>query len=156
MTEFFNAFSAALNWRLMGSVLLLVGLVLLVGYLTEKNKRARTEKPGRLLRYSVPGKTAAACRGILGKPAPGDAFLYKLEATPKGGWYFQLQQHRPTGQVLETLYLLAFEDDDPVQFSLRFVREAFGQKEPIVPPALLDEFFAAKLAAVPVKEEITA
>ncbi len=142
-----SLFSAVFNWPLVGGILLLIGLVLLFAYLSEKNKRDRTAKPGRQLHFIVPGKSAAACREALQKTSEQDLFLYTLEATAQGGWYFQLKEHRPTGQVLDTLYLLTFDADDPAKICLRFVREAFGQKEPIVPAESLCTFFSEKLGA---------
>ncbi|MDL2254609.1 hypothetical protein LJC49_11215, partial [Ruminococcaceae bacterium OttesenSCG-928-I18] len=139
--------TSVLNVRLLGVVLFLVAMVLLLGYLNEKNRREKKKRPGQLLQYTVPGQTAASVRGILGSPSPADDFSYVLEPAKNGGEYLHLTGHKPTGQVLDTLFLLRFEGDTPAQFSLRFVREAFGQREPIVPEALLDEFFKKKLSA---------
>jgi hypothetical protein len=97
--------------------------------------------------YTVPGRTAAECRGLLGRPAENDMFAYTLVAAPSGGWYFRFTRHRPTGQTLDTLFLLQFTDENPASFCLRFAREAFGMREPVIGEGLLDSFFAAKLGA---------
>ncbi len=146
--------SSIFNWQLLGGILLLVFLVLSFAYLHEKNKQGCKKKPGRQLYYTVPDKNAAACRAILLQNNEQDIFLYTLEATAQGGWYFHLKEHCPTGQVLDTLYLLTFDADEPAGLSLRFMREAFGQKEPIVSKELLDGFFKQKLQAVPKVEQI--
>lgn len=121
--------------------------VIFIGWWLSRRTVKWRQKPGQLLRYTVPGKTAAACRGLLGKPAPQDIFGYSLESAASGGWYIHFTKHNPTGQQLDTLYLLQFEDDDPALLVLRFAREAFGMKEPVFAEALLDEFFAQKLGA---------
>ncbi len=126
----------------------LVAGVLLFGWWYARSQRAKKRKPGMFLEYEAPGKNAAACRGILRKPAPGDVFAYSMETTSGGGWRLHFTGHNPTGQLLDTLYLLQFEDDDPARFSLTFMREAFGMREPIITEALLDAFFAQKLGAI--------
>lgn len=139
--------AGVLNLRLIGTVLLLVGLVFLAGWLMEKNKKARRQKPGMLLEYTAPGQTAAGCRSLLMAPGEHDVLRYLLEADKGGGWFFHLQEHRPSQQPLDTVYRLSFTAEEPAAFQLQFVREAFGQREPIIPEALLDEFFAQKLGA---------
>lgn len=125
----------------------LVALVLLFAWLFARKKRTRRKKPGQLLEYTVPGKTAAACRGLLGENPASDLFSYTLEGAKSGGWYIHFTRHNATEQPLDTVFLLQFEGDSPALLSLSFVREAFGMREPIIGEALLDEFFAAKLGA---------
>ncbi|MDL2294552.1 hypothetical protein LJC60_07980 [Ruminococcaceae bacterium OttesenSCG-928-D13] len=125
----------------------LVALVLLGGWWFGRRGKKRPPKPGQYLRYQAPGKTAAACRGLLGKPEAADLFGYALEGAASGGWYIHFTRHNPTEQLLDTLFLLQFEDEDPAVFSLRFKREAFGMKEPVIGEDLLDSFFAEKLGA---------
>lgn len=130
------------------SVVVLVLMAVAIGALYEKNKRKRKEKPDLHAEYTVQDKTAAACRGLLGAEAEDDLFAYELERTAQGGWYITLREHRPTQQVLSTVFLLCFTGDDPAGFTVDFVSEAFGAREPVVPAELLDSFFAAKLGAV--------
>lgn len=126
----------------------LVAIVLLVARVYTKNAKKRRQKPGMHLLYTVPGHTAAQCRALLGTPAPDDIFTYKLESAASGGWYIHFTLHNPTGQTLDTLYLLQFEGDDPAVLSAHFVREAFGMKEPVIGEELLNAFFAQKLGAL--------
>lgn len=141
------ALSSAIDLRGLTLVLPLVALVLLLGWLWARSRKARAQKPGQHLAYTVPGRTAAECRGLLGGPADDDIFEYALETARGGGWYIHFTLHRPTAQPLDTLFLLQFEGDDPAFFSLTFVREAFGMREPVIGEPLLDAFFAQKLGA---------
>ena len=143
----YGLLGTAINWQGLLVAVPLVAVLLLLFYLYQRANKKRPPKPGMLLRYEVADKNAAACRGRLGQPEEDDIFRYTLESAPAGGWYIHFTGHRPTQQQLDTLYLLQFEDDMPAVFSLKFVREAFGMKEPIIGEALLDDFFAQKLAA---------
>ncbi len=148
MREYFSVLGSILNLRMLLFVLVLVGLVLLVGYVTAKNKRAQQKKPGQYMRYEAVGRTAAQCMDLLEHKNIHDIFAYKLEQARGGGWYITLKLHIPTEQMLDTVFLLQFETETPARFSLRFVREAFGMREPVEPESMLDEFFAQKLDAV--------
>ncbi|NLW79945.1 MAG: hypothetical protein GXY32_11145 [Ruminococcaceae bacterium] len=126
----------------------LVAVVLLAAWLIPRRRKKRRAKPGQFLVYAVPGKTAAQCRQLLATPLPDDLFAYSLESAKPGASYLHFTRHLPTQQPLDTLFLLQFEADFDARFSLRFVREAFGMREPIIPEDLLDAFFAQKLGAV--------
>ncbi len=124
----------------------LAALALLLGWWYTRSAKKRKAKPGMHLAYTAPG-TAAACRGKLGRPADSDIFAYGIEAAAPGGSYIHFTCHKPTGQMLDTLFLLQFTEEDPAAFTLDFVREAFGMREPVIGEALLDAFFAQKLDA---------
>lgn len=143
-----GAISGLVSLRAVGLAAVLVAAVLAVAWLYQKNAGRRRKKPGQCLWYRAPVYNAATCRGLLGKNPAADIFAYGLEAAPSGGWYLHFTAHNPTGQPLDTLFLLQFEEDAPAVFSLAFVREAFGMREPIIKEELLDAFFAQKLAAV--------
>lgn len=134
-------------------VLPIVAFVLLVGWVVQKSNKKKRQKPGQYLQYIVPGRTAAECRGLLGKPGADDMFDYTLEAAQSGGWYIHFTRHRVTQQPLDTVFLLQFEGDVPAALSASFVREAFGMKEPVIGEALLDDFFAQRLGAQRVPPE---
>lgn len=136
-----------LNLGSLGLVVLLVAAVLAIAWLYQRHAKARRKKPGQYLRYQASVYNSATCRGLLGKPAPQDTFTYELENAPAGGWYIHFTRHNPTNQQLDTWFQLQFEDDAPAVFSLTFVREAFGMREPVMGESLLDEFFSQKLAA---------
>ena len=48
---------------------------------------------------------------------------------------------------MDTLYTLRLDPGRQTVVTLIFIREAFGYKEPLFPPAMLDEFMLQKLDA---------
>ena len=58
-----------------------------------------------------------------------------------------LTLHQPTQQPLDTLYTLRFDPGRQTIVTLIFIREAFGYKEPLFQPAMLDEFMLRKFDA---------
>lgn len=145
--------TSVIDWRGALLALPLVGLVLLFAWLYFRNQKGKKKKTGQYMRFQSSAFTAAGCRGLLGKRSEDDLFTYKLETAPTGGWYLTLTGHKATGQPLETVFLLQFEDESPAIFSLKFVREAFGMREPVVGEDLLCEFFLKKLSARPIAPE---
>lgn len=153
MNELARIAGGILNWRGLLLGVTLAGMVLLAGWFTARSKKTRRKRPGQYLLYTVPTRTAAACRDLLSHKNIYDSFAYTQQPAPDGGSYFTLTHHNPTGQTLATVFLLRFEAESPARFSLSFVRDVFGAKEPVMPEALLDEFFAQKLDAVRLREE---
>lgn len=143
-----EALSRVINLQGLLIAVPLVILVLLFVRLYTKKKRSVRQKPGQYLEYTVPGRTAAECRGLLGQPQPSDLFSYSLQSAPGGGWYLHFTLHNPTAQPLDTLFLLQFTAEEPAGFCLQFVREAFGMREPVIGEGLLDDFFSQKLGAL--------
>lgn len=125
----------------------LVAIVLLIAWLLSRSKKKRRARPGRFLEYRVPGRPAAQCRTLLATPHADDLLETELKNAASGGWYLHFTLHKPTAQPLDTLYLLQFEDGPDAHFTLQFVREAFGNPDPILPESLLDAFFLQKLGA---------
>lgn len=89
-----------------------------------------------------------ACIDILRAPQAEDLFAYTFQREADGSFSLQFTEHRSTQQPIATLYSLRMESGRQTLLTLTFQREAFGYQEPVFPPALLDEFFATKLAAV--------
>ena len=58
-----------------------------------------------------------------------------------------LTLHQPTQQPLDTLYTLRLDPGRQTVVTLIFIREAFGYKEPLFQPEMLDEFMLGKLDA---------
>ena len=58
-----------------------------------------------------------------------------------------LTLHQPTQQPLDTLYTLRLDPGKQTVVTLIFIREAFGYKEPLFPPEMLDAFMTQKLDA---------
>lgn len=131
------------------------GLVLLLAYLLQKNK-ATSNKSTKIYRvYQSQTYTAAQCQDFLKNTNIHDTFAYTLTPSPKGT-EICFTHYNPTQQIMATTFLLCFQQQQPAVFSLTFLREAFGNPEPVVPPALLDAFFSQKLSAVRVAESATA
>lgn len=137
-----------LNWSGLLLAIPMVALVILAAWLIGRRGKKARKKPGMQMEYAVPGCSAAACRDILAARGDDDLFAYELEPAKTGGYYLHLSMHRPTQQPLDTLFQMQFGLESEARFTLEFVREAFGVREPIVPEALLDDFFAQKLGAV--------
>lgn len=145
-TALLGSFSAA---GFLPAILLIAAVAALL-FLLGRAKGKQAAAPGRQLVYSAAGHTAAECRTLLYRPAEEDLFQYQLQPATDGGLYITFTRHNPTAQPLATMYLLRFDPLLPTaRFQLTFVREAFGTPAPILPPTLLDEFFAAKLGAIP-------
>lgn len=126
----------------------LCALLIVAAYSLQKGKRARTKKPGQFTRYISPKYSAQQCRDFLSHKNIHDLFEYTIESDG-GREYILFTKYLPTQQIVETVFLLEYEQQEPAVFTLRFVREAFGYREPVFPPAFLDEFFYKKLEAVP-------
>lgn len=87
------------------------------------------------------------CIDRLRATAPDDLFIYTFVRETNGTFALHFTQHRATQQPIDTLYTLQLDAGRQTMLSLVFIREAFGYQEPVFPLALLDEFFAQKLAA---------
>ena len=74
-------------------------------------------------------------------------FAYECRRENDGGFLLHLTLHQPTQQPLDTLYTLRLDPGRQTVVTLIFIREAFGYKEPLFPPAMLDEFMLQKLDA---------
>ena len=87
------------------------------------------------------------CMDRLEQHDPADEFAYTLRRETDGGWTLHLTLHQPTCQPLDTLYTLRLDPGKQTVATLIFRREAFGSKEPVFPPEMLDRFMAQKLDA---------
>ena len=76
-----------------------------------------------------------------------DLFAYECRRENDGGFMLHLTLHQPSQQPLDTLYTLRLDPGRQTVVTLIFIREAFGYKEPLFPPAMLDEFMLQKLDA---------
>lgn len=121
--------------------------VVLYAFFVNRARRKNQNKPGMSMRYETAAHTAVECRDVLGDRRPEDSFNLRLDPLQEGGWKLHLLRHNPTEQLLDTVYRLQFEDGSPTRFTLTFVSEAFGMREPVVPEDMLDAFFAEKLGA---------
>ena len=76
-----------------------------------------------------------------------DEFAYECRRENDGGFLLHLTLHQPTQQPLDTLYTLRLDPGRQAIVTLIFIREAFGYKEPLFQPEMLDEFMLGKLDA---------
>ena len=87
------------------------------------------------------------CFDRLDQHSPDDVFAYECRRENDGGFTLHLTLHQPTQQPLDTLYTLRFDPGRQTIVTLIFIREAFGYKEPLFQPAMLDEFMLHKFDA---------
>ena len=87
------------------------------------------------------------CMDRLEAHTAADLFAYECRREPDGAFRLHLTMHQPTQQPLDTLYSLRFDPGRETVITLIFLREAFGYKEPVFQPEMLDEFLQKKLDA---------
>lgn len=87
------------------------------------------------------------CFDRLDRHSDTDEFAYECRRENDGGFMLHLTLHQPTQQPLDTLYTLRLDPGKQTVVTLIFIREAFGYKEPLFPPEMLDAFMTQKLDA---------
>ena len=87
------------------------------------------------------------CFDRLDRHSDTDEFAYECRRENDGGFMLHLTLHQPTQQPLDTLYTLRLDPGKQTVVNLIFIREAFGYKEPLFPPEMLDAFMTQKLDA---------
>ena len=87
------------------------------------------------------------CFDRLDRHSDTDEFAYECRRENDGGFMLHLTLHQPTQQPLDTLYTLRLDPGKLTVVTLIFIREAFGYKEPLFPPEMLDAFMTQKLDA---------
>ena len=91
------------------------------------------------------------CFDRLEERSPADEFAYECTRERDGGFLIRFTLHQPTEQPLDTLYVLRLDPGRQTVASMMFIRDAFGGKEPLFPPEMLDRFMRQKLEAVRTK-----
>lgn len=112
----------------------------------QKSERADSYSPTGLSEYRT-DLPLDVCLDRLDEHADGDVFAYTCTREADGGFVLHFTLHQATGQPLDTLYTLRLEAGRQTVVTLLFRREAFGYREPVFPPAMLDEFMEKKLDA---------
>lgn len=87
------------------------------------------------------------CFDRLDRHSDTDEFAYECRRENDGGFMLHLTLHQPTQQPLDTLYTLRLDPGKQTVVTLIFIREAFGYKEPLFPPEMLNAFMTQKLDA---------
>ena len=128
-------------------ILLAVALGVIVLLLTRRENTRRSQYgPAGLSEF----RTSLAldeCFDRLDTHSDTDLFTYECRRENDGGFMLHLTLHQPSQQPLDTLYTLRLDPGRQTVVTLIFIREAFGYKEPLFPPAMLDEFMLQKLDA---------
>lgn len=130
------------------SILLLAAILgFIVFLLSKKDQRRRSQySPSGLSEFRT-DLPLDDCFDRLDQHSPDDVFAYEYCRENDGGFTLRLTLHQPTQQPLDTLYTLRFDPGRQTIVTLIFIREAFGYKEPLFQPAMLDEFMLRKFDA---------
>lgn len=130
------------------SILLLAAILGFVVFLLSRKDQSRRSQYGPSglseFRTDLP---LDDCFDRLDQHSPDDVFAYECHRENDGGFTLHLTLHQPTQQPLDTLYTLRFDPGRQTIVTLIFIREAFGYKEPLFQPAMLDEFMLRKFDA---------
>lgn len=130
------------------SILLLAAILgFIVFLLSKKDQNRRSQySPSGLSEFRT-DLPLDDCFDRLDQHSPDDVFTYECRRENDGGFTLHLTLHQPTQQPLDTLYTLRFDPGRQTIVTLIFLREAFGYKEPLFQPAMLDEFMLHKFDA---------
>ena len=130
------------------SILLLAAILgFIVFLLSKKDQRHRSQYgPSGLSEFRT-DLPLDDCFDRLDQHSPDDVFAYECLRENDGGFTLHLTLHQPTQQPLDTFYTLRFDPGRQTIVTLIFIREAFGYKEPLFQPAMLDEFMLRKFDA---------
>ena len=130
------------------SILLLAAILGFIVFLLSKKDQSRRSQYGPSglseFRTDLP---LDDCFDRLDQHSPDDVFAYECRRENDGGFTLLGTLHQPTQQPLDTLYTLRFDPGRQTIVTLIFIREAFGYKEPLFQPAMLDEFMLRKFDA---------
>ena len=102
------------------------------------------------LRESRRSKHSSSARPVRNSDRPAGPYWLRRFVSRRendGSFLLHLTLHQPSQQPLDTLYTLRLDPGRQTVVTLIFIREAFGYKEPLFPPAMLDEFMLQKLDA---------
>lgn len=130
------------------SALAVLGLALLMGVVLRRQNDARRSQygPAGISEF----RTALAideCIDRLDEHPETDIFQYDCVRDRDGSFTLHLTLHRPTQQPVDTLYSLRLDPGRETVVTLIFLREAFGYREPVFQPDILDAFLCQKLGA---------
>ena len=130
------------------SILLLAAILGFIVFLLSKKDQNRRSQyvPSGLSEFRT-DLPLDVCFDRLDQHSPDDVFAYECRRENDGGFALHLTLHQPTQQPLDTLYTLRFDPGRQTIVTLIFIREAFGYKEPLFQPAMLDEFMLRKFDA---------
>ncbi len=130
------------------SALLLAGVLVLIFFILRRQdtRRADAYSPTGLSEFRT-ALPLDECLDRLDEHRPDDLFVYECRREANGGFVLHLTLHQPTQQPIDTYYSLRLETGRQTVVTLLFLKEAFGYREPVFPPEMLDAFLAQKLDA---------
>ena len=130
------------------SVCLLACALGIIVYLLSRRETTRRSQygPAGLSEFRT-GLALDECFDRLDTCSDTDLFAYECRRENDGSFLLHLTLHQPSQQPLDTLYTLRLDPGRQTVVTLIFIPEAFGYKEPLFPPAMLDEFMLQKLDA---------
>ena len=122
------------------SVCLLACALGIIVYLLSRRETTRRSQygPAGLSEFRT-GLALDECFDRLDSRSDTDLFAYECRRENDGSFLLHLTLHQPSQQPLAP--------GRQTVVTLIFIREAFGYKEPLFPPAMLDEFMLQKLDA---------
>ena len=143
-----NSFGEGLSMNAVVSVCLLACALGIIVYLLSRRETTRRSQygPAGLSEFRT-GLALDECFDRLDTCSDTDLFAYECRRENDGSFLLHLTLHQPSQQPLDTLYTLRLDPGRQTVVTLIFIREAFGYKEPLFPPAMLDEFMLQKLDA---------
>ena len=130
------------------SIVLLAAVLGVIVFLLSRRENGRRSQygPAGLSEFRT-DLALDECFDRLDEHRDADEFVYECRREKDGGFLLHLTLHQPTQQPLDTLYTLRFDPGRQTIVTLIFIREAFGYKEPLFQPAMLDEFMLRKFDA---------
>ena len=112
----------------------------------QADRRRQGAGPGGTCEYRT-AHPIDHCIDFLAHKNVNDLFDYTCQRQPNGVFLLHLTLHRPTRQPVDTLFYLRLDPGSQTVVTLSFVREAFGEKQPVFPQEVLDAFMQQKLDA---------
>lgn len=127
----------------------LIALTLVVAYQVNKKQieRRRSQAGNALQAEYRTDLPIDDCMDLLRNPTGDEIFAYTCIRQRDGSFLLHFTLHNPTGQPLDTVYTLRLDPGRQTVITLDFVRETFGNPEPVFKGDLLDTFICQKLSA---------
>ncbi len=127
----------------------LIALTLVVAYQVNKKQieRKRAQAGNALQAEYRTDLPIDDCIDLLRHPTGDEIFSYTFTRQRDGSFLLHFTLHNPTGQSLDTVYSLRMDAGRQTIITLDFLRETFGNPEPVFKGELLDTFICQKLSA---------
>jgi len=127
--------------------LLVVAAVVVFTYLVIQKQDQRRHTGGAICAEYRTDLPFDVCMDAMRRQTNDDIFVYDFTRQPDGSFLLNFTMHRATGQPMDTLYQMRIDGGSRTVISLNFIREAFGNPEPVFGVELLDAFICQKLSA---------